>query len=367
MRSTPRFRGPFAVLTTVAALVAVTASGSAPAATAAISSSASASAVAAAAVPTTVSSTASGTILRRGSTASVTGVVTGPVRRAVQLQRLVGHSWRLIASGTTSSTRRFTLAVPTKVDGPFIYRVIAPAAAGAAAGTGTSFTVNVGTGKTTSFKFFSPAARWNPCSAIGYRVNLTGAPAGAISDVKVAVARVSLATGLRYVYRGTTTLVPGTSMRSDKFLNAYPSDTQLVIAWANRGVSSYLPKGSTALAYGGWLSKGSAYRGFYPIAQGYVVARRDISLSAGFGAGPSNGILGTWGQVLMHEIGHTVGLDHISDTTQMMYAMTQRKIPNWGLGDLTGLRTVGSRAGCFPGSTRAAATAPLGVGAISAN
>jgi matrixin len=351
MRSTPRIRGPFAVLATVSALGAFTAPGAwtPPAATAATYATPAVSAASSTtAATTTVSSTPTNSVVARGSSARVTGTVSGPVRRPVQLQRLVGRSWRAVATAATSSTRRYTFTLPTKSDGSLIYRVLAPAVASAPSGSGSAFTVNVGSGKASSYKLFSPAARWNPCSAIGYRVNLTGAPSGALSDVKAAVGRVSLATGLRYVYRGTTGLVPGTSMRSDKFLNAYPADTQLVVAWANRGVSTYLPKGSTALAYGGWLSKGSAYRGYYPIAQGYVVARRDLDLPSGFGTGRSSGMLGTWGQVLMHEVGHTVGLDHISDKTQLMYAMTQRKVPNWGLGDLTGLKAVGSRAGCFP-------------------
>ena len=87
-------------------------------------------------------------------------------------------------------------------------------------------------------------------------------------------------------------------------------------------------------------------------------ARRD--LPGGFGPGPRVGTLGTWGQVLMHELGHTLGLDHPSglDKAQIMFPETTYKEARWGAGDLAGLRRLGSASGCFP-KAKASVAAPI--------
>ena len=52
--------------------------------------------------------------------------------------------------------------------------------------------------------------------------------------------------------------------------------------------------------------------------------------------------------LLMHEIGHIVGLDHVDDRKQIMFKEVQHRT-QWGPGDLAGLRQVGRTQGCLPG------------------
>jgi len=52
--------------------------------------------------------------------------------------------------------------------------------------------------------------------------------------------------------------------------------------------------------------------------------------------------------VLMHELGHVVGLDHSTMTDQVMFPGTGGGRTTWGQGDLAGLQRVGRPAGCLP-------------------
>jgi predicted Zn-dependent protease len=51
--------------------------------------------------------------------------------------------------------------------------------------------------------------------------------------------------------------------------------------------------------------------------------------------------------VLMHELGHVIGLDHVSDQSQIMYQTVTTKQSVFGAGDLAGLQLLGRPAGCL--------------------
>ena len=192
-----------------------------------------------------------------------------------------------------------------------------------------------------------PIGRWNPCQSIGYRVNLAGSSAGALKDVKGAIARVSSATGLRFVYRGSTMILPGRG--NDR----YPADTGLVIAWARPGQSKLIPKNARAMAGTSGMSlmhaKDTRGRRALQVTKASVVLNSKMKFAGGFGSGPRTGWQGTRGQLLMHEVAHAVGLDHprVSDRYEIMSPVMSRKPAVWGAGDRSGLRLVGRSAGCL--------------------
>lgn len=49
--------------------------------------------------------------------------------------------------------------------------------------------------------------------------------------------------------------------------------------------------------------------------------------------------------LLMHELGHVMGLDHVRTPTQVMYHRVSTRT-HWGAGDLAGLRSLGRPAEC---------------------
>lgn len=312
-------------------------------------------------------------VARQGSVVQVSGILRGaPAGSSVSLQRLDGRTWRTVATTKTSTARatagRYTMRVPAAGSGRFHFRVASVPKGSQRVGTSSRFTVSVGRGNPRSVAYLTkPPARWNPCTPIRYRVNLEGAPRGAASDVDRALAQVASAGGLRFVKAGTTTVVPGSQGRD--VLDDYPADTQLVVAFARPADprkarrSAYLSRGSDVVGVGGAFYEldpiTAAGSSWHRIVQGYVVLDRTKKLPTGSGAGNRTGLLGTWGQVLMHELGHVVGLDHptLSDPTQIMYPATTSKPAVWGAGDLVGLHRVGSASGCLrtPSGTKAAA------------
>jgi len=51
--------------------------------------------------------------------------------------------------------------------------------------------------------------------------------------------------------------------------------------------------------------------------------------------------------IMLHELGHLVGLDHINVANQLMYPQGQPGVTDFGIGDLTGLAALG-RGSCMP-------------------
>jgi hypothetical protein len=281
-----------------------------------------------------------------GKRATVSGSVrpAGAVARVV-LQRRMPDGWQSVAS-VRPSTSKYALRVPTGWYSALAYRVKAVGAAGVRSTYSTSKRIRIvpaytprGSAKSHSL-IDDPIARWDSCAPIGYRVNLGLAKAGALRDVKGALRRVYQATGLRFVHRGRTAIVPGPHA-------SYPGDTDLVIGWARPSDSDLLGGGGGPLGVGGasWTSgfRNADGTPASKIDSGFVVldASQQGRTPGGFGTGQ------TRGELLMHEIGHAIGLQHVNDPRQLMHPWMQRSRARWGAGDLAGLRSLGANQGCL--------------------
>ena len=120
---------------------------------------------------------------------------------------------------------------------------------------------------------------WTPCSTLRYRLNLAAAPTTATADVTEALRRITLLTGLRFSYLGTTDYVPSATNPG-----TYPADTDLVITWSD---AATVP----ALA-GSVIGVGGAYVTYSAPAhllRGGVSLDRQAGLPAGFGSGATMG------------------------------------------------------------------------------
>jgi hypothetical protein len=178
-----------------------------------------------------------------------------------------------------------------------------------------------------------PRVGWAHCRRINYRVNFDHAPSRSRWHVNEAVRRLKRATGMRFHYAGRTQAKPTPKG------NNYPRGVKLVIGWAGPR-SKHLAPGQVGV--GGWSARSDG-----AIASGFVIINYRIRMAPGFGKGPRSGVQGTRGQVLMHELAHTVGLAHVRAKPQLMFPKATRKPATWGAGDWHGLRRQGRRAGCL--------------------
>ena len=234
---------------------------------------------------------------------------------------------------------------------------VPPAAAGDGISTapllpGPTTTTSAGTGK---FAFLDTwgngkPARWNPCTPIHYAVNVTGAPAGALSLVQQAVARISTATGASFAFDGTTSEVP-TSDWGFGPSTSFPTGWQpLLIGFPTDAQSDLLDGENAGAAFPVTLEFSNT--GELVDVSGAVAVDGDLAdvLPMGFGGA-------SVGSILLHEIAHAVGLGHVEDKTEIMNPTIGAWTPStWGKGDAEGLRQLGIASGC----TRSVPAAPWG-------
>jgi hypothetical protein len=190
--------------------------------------------------------------------------------------------------------------------------------------------------------------RWNGCqSAITWKVNLAAVPtsvrSAVLGDTKWAVSKISGATGITFSYKGSTTEVPQPGSMGRQ-------TAEVIIAFTSPTKTTYDLSGGV-LGQGGfaysWASRTlNGVTTYYLAAQrGFVVIDTPQMLSqtiggAGTGKRRSN--------MLLHELGHVMALQHVSDTRQQMYPTLRTTSPSGlAFGDLAGLAKVGRKAGCI--------------------
>jgi hypothetical protein len=281
----------------------------------------------------------------------VRGGLTAPMPApTVTLQRLVLGQWVDVASTAATALGTFTLSLPTSYLGHFTYRLRITGSGGSLIETPpqavTVVPSYVPRGSPTSFALISssPVGRWDPCDPISVRVNTGAAPKGVLPDVVAALAQVSQATGLRFEYLGETTVVP--------FADAHPFDTavaDLVIAWAR---PSQLPGAFPTGTYG--IGGPEMRAGAHDLAGNPVrrIYQGGVTINAAFNQvlKPGAGRGATRVAALMHEIGHAVGLFHVTgDPAELMTPSLGNGPSQWGAGDLAGLEAVGAANGCVYG------------------
>ena len=281
---------------------------------------------------------------------SVSGTIDVKQPTTVILQQKVSGNWRTIVSDTTDAAGKYLLRVPTWWLGTRDYRVVSEGNLESAPATFNIRPSYSPTGKASEHAFLvnSTIARWDPCQVIGWRINARQATAGALADTKAAFARLGQATGFTFKYRGTTAGIPQWDSNA-----WFPNGTQIVVAWVRKKQTSLFNSTPAADAVGAPYYLTGYHNGdgssAYRIAKGSVVIDSTFRVKGGFGSGL------TRGDILLHELGHVMGLAHYSATSEMMNPIMTRGAARYGKGDLAGFEQHGAEMGClFEGSTRRA-------------
>jgi hypothetical protein len=253
---------------------------------------------------------------------------------------LRGGTW-LTISGQSGAGADFTFRVPTSYDGIRTMRAASPAAGVLGQINGDAMTVKVvpsytppgAAGQTITL---NNGYRWNPCRTIKYRVNLAGMASKNLKIIRSALTKVTSATGLKFAYGGSARVVP--------FGSGWNKKVPASGLYFGFVTAKNVPGINGIAGLGGEGSLVTTSSGAKIVASGGVALEKGWwkKLYGGFKSGTSRGGL------LLHEIGHAVGLMHVSSKSEVMYpVLGPWSHPEYGWGDLTGLQQLGADQGCL--------------------
>jgi hypothetical protein len=193
-------------------------------------------------------------------------------------------------------------------------------------------------GPSSSYKFLavnsdgSPVG-YSPCRPLHYVVNAGLAPEGAAGLVSLAIQEISRATGIQFVDDGATNEKP-TDQRAPYQPGAYGERwAPMLISWTTPDAAPKL--GGKVIGTGG-----STHYSYGNGPKSYVTGSLELDAPqmAAELERPDGTAYAT--AVILHELGHVMGLEHVDDPVQLMYP--EIGAPD-GLapGDLNGLYQLG--------------------------
>ncbi|WP_255769115.1 peptidase [Pseudarthrobacter sulfonivorans] len=180
---------------------------------------------------------------------------------------------------------------------------------------------------------------YDPCRPVHYVVRPDNAPPGTERLIEQAVSMVSAASGLQFVYDGATDEAPS------KTRSTYQPD-RYGKQWAPVLITWSTPEESPDLAGKVAGTGGSAYA--HIPGEPYVFVAGQVTLDA---PGLREILARTDGSLLvraiiLHELAHVLGLDHVDDPTQLMHEENSGQF-DFAAGDRAGLALLGTGA-CVP-------------------
>ncbi len=250
-------------------------------------------------------------------------------------RRRRGDGWRrfFVAGTTTTIAVAATLVllqhegIQVSLDG--LSRRVGAGSASAAGGSG-------------SYRFRAHQAgrpdvpvTYNPCRQVHVVVNAELSPAGGDRIIDSALREVSQATGLTFVRDGVTHEIPHRARPTRDFARYGPGRSPVLIAWTTpeqvpelagdvAGLGGSVPERDSLT---GRLTYVTGSVSLDSPTLGEILQRPDGELEAE--------------AIVMHELGHVVGLDHVDDPSELMYGDNVGQT-EFGPGDLTGLARLGS-------------------------
>jgi len=180
---------------------------------------------------------------------------------------------------------------------------------------------------------------FDPCRAVHYVVRPDGEPQGGHDLLRWAFGQLSTATGLHFVDDGATAEAPletRAPYQPDRYGDRW---APVLVAWSSPAETSMLSDGVLGRA------------GPDTFGTGETDSLRFVSGLAVFNGGALDQQLRSGDDskaqaVLLHELGHLVGLAHVPDPYQVMFDTNAYPLASYRAGDLRGLEQLG-RGPCF--------------------
>lgn len=174
---------------------------------------------------------------------------------------------------------------------------------------------------------------WDPCRPIHFVTRQTGKPPGGDALVSHAMTSITRATGLRFVDEGATdeSVTPNRAVyQTERYGDRW---APVLIAWETPDEQPRL-EGAVAGLSGPALVRLPGSDAAY-VSGTVELDGRQIATAER--VEPTAAQL-----IVMHELGHLVGLDHVDDPTQAMNPVATHGLRGFAAGDLTGLARLGT-------------------------
>ena len=169
---------------------------------------------------------------------------------------------------------------------------------------------------------------WDPCEEIRYRINPTNEPPGGSELIHRALDRASAATGLAFEDQGETDDRPFPGG-----VKLFGRPDPVVIGWADAAEYPDLA-GQVAGMGGAVAERGSGGRIRY-VSGGIVL---DVEAFTATTVAQQTRVMEG---IVLHEVAHVVGLGHVSEPMELMYATNTGQV-ELGPGDREGLARLGA-------------------------
>jgi len=215
-----------------------------------------------------------------------------------------------------------------------------------------------------SYRFVARTAeggpvRWNPCEPIRYQIDLGPMAAGVAEEVHDSTALISEATGIGFTFEGFVEVDIAERLAGGDFVIPGSEGgiewAPVLVAWRPQRFLLALGAERDVLGLGLPVATRLDRDQF---VSGAIVLNADARLPRGFATGLDQG------PVILHELGHVLGLGHVSDRSQLMFRRAVPWVTGLGEGDLQGLERLGVGDGCLvtPTAELDAAVASPGLG-----
>ncbi len=199
-------------------------------------------------------------------------------------------------------------------------------------------------GGTHEFIAFQPdgvtPVAYDPCRPVHYVVRPDNAPAGGEEIVHAAFARLSEVTGLRFVHDGAAaepTTLDRAVFQPERYGDRW---APVLVAWETEEQNPALAGDTVGQAGSAAVSLGGGTQIFVTGTVSLDAGRMPEILGFRDGAETARGIV-------LHELGHLVGLAHVDDPAQLRDPEARREVADFASGDLAGLAVLGAGP-CVP-------------------